>query len=65
MTEEEIQTLFEAVKLSYNFPQQLKMQQMTVIQAIICRKHTLTVLPTGYGKSLTYMLPPLLLKQVM
>ena len=36
---------------------QLRAEQATVIMALLARKDVISVLPTGFGKSLTYQLP--------
>ena len=42
----------------------LKEKQTDVINHVLKKENVIGVLPTGYGKSLTYMLPPLLLDMV-
>lgn len=46
----------------YNF--HVKCEQLSVIENILLGKDTFAVLPTGYGKSMCYILPPLLLQKV-
>ena len=48
----------------YKFEFDLKEAQKEVIVNLLNGHHTLTVLPTGFGKSITYTLPPLLLNEV-
>ena len=48
----------------YKYPFQLKDEQKKVVHHIVKGNSTLTVLPTGYGKTMTIILPPLLLNEV-
>ena len=40
---------------------ELRPGQQAVIDAVLTRKHTLAIMPTGAGKSLCYQVPALLL----
>ena len=42
------------------FHLQLKSEQKEIIQNVLERKDSMTVLPTGYGKSMCCVLPPIL-----
>ena len=42
----------------------IKPEQQDIICHLLEGHNTVGVLPTGYGKSLTYLLPPLLLDEV-
>ena len=46
------------------FNLQLKPEQKETIQNILERKDSMAVLPTGFGKSMCYVLPPLILDKV-
>ena len=48
----------------WNFDK-LKNKQYDIIQNIIQKKDVIGLLPTGYGKSLTYLLPPLIKKKAI
>jgi ATP-dependent DNA helicase RecQ len=39
------------------FHLQLKSEQKEIIQNVLERKHSMAVLPTGFGKSMCYILP--------
>lgn len=58
--------LYAAVQVRYRFFQDitLKTQQVDVLEKILDGKDCIVQLPTGYGKSLLYVLPPLLLDEV-
>jgi ATP-dependent DNA helicase RecQ len=43
----------------------LKDKQLEIIEALINKKDVVGLLPTGYGKSLTYLLPPLIKKKTI
>lgn len=43
----------------------LKDKQLEIIEAIINKQDVVGLLPTGYGKSLTYLLPPLITKKTI
>jgi superfamily II DNA helicase RecQ len=42
----------------------LKAEQQAAVQHIFNKKHTFCVLPTGFGKSMIYALPPLVMDKV-
>jgi hypothetical protein len=62
----DLEILYEGVKILYpGFNIQLKKEQKEILQLLVRdKKSVFRVLPTGYGKSLLYTLPPLLLDQV-
>jgi ATP-dependent DNA helicase RecQ len=43
---------------------QFKSEQKEIIQSVLERKDSLAVLPTGFGKSMCYVSPPLILDKV-
>jgi ATP-dependent DNA helicase RecQ len=43
---------------------QFKSKQKKIIQSVLERKDSLAVLPTGFGKSMCYVSPPLILDKV-
>ena len=47
------------------FHLQLKSEQKEIIQNVLERKDSMAVLPTGFGKSMCYVLPPLILDKVI
>jgi len=61
----DINSCFDEVKRKYGLYFDLKREQSEILNIIInVKKNVFGVLPTGFGKSLTYVLPPLLLDQV-
>lgn len=42
----------------------IREDHMRVISSILESKDTFAIFPTGFGKSLTYVLPPLILNEV-
>ena len=43
----------------------LKDKQLEIIESLIDKKDVVGLLPTGYGKSMTYIIPPLIIKKTM
>jgi len=43
----------------------LKDKQIEIIEALMDKKDVIGLLPTGYGKSMTYLIPPLIKKKAM
>ena len=60
-----IQSAYAQVKTDYNFDFELKQHQTDVIRHILQKEDVFAILPTGYGKSLCYVLPPLMLDKVV
>lgn len=58
-----VKKIFEEVRPLYNFEFDLKDEQISVIESILEKKHTVGVFPTGFGKSVCFLLPPLILDQ--
>jgi superfamily II DNA helicase RecQ len=56
-----VQDLYQQVRLKYNFNFDLKPEQGDAIKCILRKKHVFAILPTGFGKSLCFVLPPLML----
>ena len=58
--------LFNKIKGKYNFGyESLNAKQVEVVNYVLNKQAvTFSVLPTGYGKSETFALPPLLLDEV-
>lgn len=49
----------------FNFDFMLKPEQRSIVEAIAEKKDVFGLLPTGFGKSMTFTLIPLLLNQVI
>jgi len=56
--------LFTVVKSKYNLPFELKQEQLNILNLLPDGKNVLGVLPTGFGKSATFVLTPLLFDEV-
>ena len=50
------------LKKYWNFSE-LKDKQLQIIEALMDKKDVVGLLPTGYGKSMTYIIPPLIKKK--
>lgn len=50
-------------KLGFDY--NLKPEQVEVLKSIVNNNNTVCVLPTGYGKTHCFMLPPLILDEVL
>lgn len=61
----DFEDLFQLVKTKYPLNVTLKPEQLQVIHCLLQTKKVMAILPTGYGKFLTYMLTPLLLDEVI
>ena len=59
-----LEQALEVVKELYNIRFELKSEQMDIIRAIVEKNSVIGILPTGFGKTLTYVVPPLILDQV-
>lgn len=57
----EVQELYETVREKHHFDFELKKEQLPVISAVVSKKDVCATLPTGYGNSMCYIIPPLLL----
>ena len=55
----------DIVKKKYGFSFDLKDEQKKIIRSILDNKDTLGLLPTGFGKSVGYTFPPLVLDEVI
>ena len=53
----------DKIKPRYNFDFDLKNEQISVIESVLEKNHTVGVFPTGFGKSICFLLPPLILDQ--
>ena len=61
----DIDQYFDIVKPKHNLNITLKPEQKEILENLLIKKcDTFGFLPTGYGKSLTYMIPPLLLDEL-
>lgn len=65
MVKMDIEKIFEEIKIKHNFNFDLKQEQKKIIDLVLNGQSVSGVLPTGYGKSMCYILPPLLLNQVI
>jgi superfamily II DNA helicase RecQ len=56
--------LFEKLKEKFQLKFDLKPEQLSIIRDILNKKCAMGILPTGFGKSITYVAPPLMLDLV-
>lgn len=56
--------ILQQVYSRYGWSFQLKEKQQAILDGLIQKKNVFGILPTGYGKSLPYMLHPLLMDEV-
>lgn len=62
----DIEDTFERdVKTVYPFNFNLKKEQINIIHAILSNRNAIGILPTGFGKSMCHVLPPLILDEVI
>lgn len=52
-----VKKIFEKVRPLNNFEFELKDEQISVIESILEKKHTVGVFPTGFGKSVCFYCP--------
>jgi hypothetical protein len=52
---------FNIVKLNFALEFHLKQEQVEVIWNILNKRDAMGILPTGFGKSMLYIIPPLIL----
>ena len=64
MDEKDILETFHSLKDLYQFDFTLKDEQIAVLLGTMNKRNVFAVLPTGYGKSVCFTLPPLLLDEV-
>ena len=60
----DIPALMALVNARYGWDFVLKREQTEVIQMVLEKQNVIAILPTGFGKSMMYLLPPLLLDEV-
>ena len=60
----DIDRYYNLIKDKYTFPSNLKPQQKDFISRIMLRQNVISVWPTGFGKSLAYLVPPLILDEI-
>jgi len=60
----DIKHLFSCLCTRFSFPHALKDEQINAINVILQKRNLICILPTGFGKSLIYVIPPLILDEV-
>ena len=60
----DIKELYKKVKEKYNLPYVLRNEEELILTGLLQKANILGVLPTGFGKSLCFMLYPLLLDEL-
>ncbi len=64
MAHQQILSAYSAIKTRFNFNFDLKDKQISCLSSIVAKKNVFSVLPTGFGKSASFLLPPLILDEV-
>ncbi len=64
ISKEEIITSFSSLREKYDITFDLKEEQVKLLVSLTNGRNAMGILGTGFGKSMTYILPPLLLDQV-
>ena len=64
MDEKQLHEIYATIVDKYHLPPNLKDAQVHSILNIINKVRTFTILPTGYGKTLCFIVPPLILNEV-
>jgi len=59
-----VEEAFRIVKQKYSIKFDLKSEQFEIINAVVTKQNVFGILPTGFGKSATFVLPPLILDEV-
>ena len=59
-----VEQAFKSVKSLYKVEFSLKTEQFVIISDIISTKNVFVILPSGFGKSETFVFPPLILDEV-
>ena len=59
-----VEETFSQIKFTFHFDFELKKQQKTILDYVCSGTNVFSVLPTGFGKSLAFILAPLLQDQV-
>jgi len=52
------------VKEKYSISCDMKKEQYDIIKLLLEKRNVIGILPTGFGKTLTFLLPPLILDEV-
>ena len=60
-----MRSLIGIVKEKYRLKYDLKKEQLDIISSIVSGRSCFGILPTGFGKSLTFYLPPLIFDEVI
>ena len=64
MDADDVKSTFDSIKSMHSFDFDLKDKQVHVLTSTLNSRNVFAVLPTGYGKSMCFILPPLLWDEV-
>jgi superfamily II DNA helicase RecQ len=65
MDSAQVTALYGSIQAMHKFGFKLKDEQVRAVESAVNAKDSIVVLPTGFGKSACYYLPPLIMNEVV